>query len=130
MTAESLSARKNLSNLGSLSSIPSPWTYLWICFVPSRTGFTVLTGTEIFQCLLPTLFFYFKEATAARIKVVLSNYLITRYFPYGGVIEKTNLKYSSELYSANMLARQLGFTRAILFPLFIYSIIRIGFLGL
>lgn len=36
------------------------------------------------------------------------------------VIEKTNPKYSSELDSANMLARQLGFTRAILFPPFIF----------
>lgn len=44
---------KNLSNLGSLSSIPSPWTDLWTGFVPSRF---FLTCTEIFQCLLPTLF--------------------------------------------------------------------------
>lgn len=31
---------------------------------------------------------------------VVSNYLITRELPYGGVIEKTNPKYSSEFYLA------------------------------
>lgn len=37
------------------------------------------------------------------------------------MLEKTNPKYSSELYSANMLARQLGLTQAIPFPPFILS---------
>jgi hypothetical protein len=31
---------------------------------------------------------------------MVSNYLITRELPYGGVIEKTNPKYSSEFYLA------------------------------
>lgn len=73
VTAGSLSARKNLSNLGSLSSIPSPWTDLWTCFVPSRTG---VKPSSLVQRFLSAFYqpFSFKEAAAARIKAVLSNY--------------------------------------------------------